>query len=301
MQNRLHLFPGLILIFCVSFLVSCGGRPSNVLPEDKMVKLMVDMELAEAYYNTQSYSSNSERLEIGKKVLEAHNVSEESLDTTLAWYGRNMDKYTDLFEKVDKEILKRRQHYTEIPGEKHKEPDNLWPYSTHLILSELSGQEALVFSLPNMEVEKGSILDFSFYLPNVTNMRGTLGVEYKDGYGDVTILNNSSKNKVNLTLQTDTAREVDRIFGVMNVKDFKALPLYIDSISLKIEPIDSTEYRSKQRQQKKFGIIRPQPVKENKNDKDSGKELSKDSGKDSEKELGNKSQSVGFEKLKKNN
>lgn len=255
MKNRYSLL--LFVFISVTGLLSssCGGRPSNVLSEDKMVSLMVDMELTEAYVNTQTGYSGQDRINMGERVLKAHGVSQESLDTTLAWYGRNMDSYSQLFDKVDKEIEKRKKHYTETPGEPHKEPDNLWPFSTHVTISPLSGSDALIFSFQDEEVDKGEVLEFSYYLPNPTAMKGTLGVEYTDGYGEASVVNTTTKNKVEISLQTDSSRQVARLYGVMMVKDKKVLPLYLDSISLKAEPIDTLNYRTKRRSQKSFGPL----------------------------------------------
>ena len=242
----------IFLLPIIFLVISCGDRPSNVLKEKDMVSLMVDMELTEAYLNTQNNLSYHEREEIGKRVLDAHGVSPETLDTTLAWYGRNMDDYSELFEKVDKEIIKRRKSYTEIPGEKIKESDNLWPYVSHVLISPLSGDEALNFNLFQPELEKGDRVKFSFYLPNSATIKGVLGVEYTDGSGESSV-SNFSKNNFKVELQTDSSKTVSKIFGSMQLKDSKNLPLYIDSISIKSEPIDTLEYRNTRRNQKKFG------------------------------------------------
>lgn len=254
----MQLKESVFLIFAVvlsHFLISCSDRPSQVLGEKEMVNLLVDMEIAEAYSNTQNTRS-TQKEDLGKQVLEAHGVTPEELDTTLAWYGRNMDDYTALFEKVDKELNSRRIKYTEIPGEKQKESDELWPYSPHVVVSPLSGYESVNFSIPNPGIEKGERLLFSFYLTNPVSIKGTLGVEYINGNGEASLTNSNNKSSVKLELQTDSTQMVSRIFGTMFIKDSKNLPLYIDSISLKAAPIDTLEYRSKRRVQKVFG---PQP------------------------------------------
>ena len=251
----------LVVTLLLGFLFSCSDRPSNVLSEDKMVSLMVDMEITEAYVNTQMASSSKEKLEMGQRVLEQHGFSKETLDTTLACYGRNIDEYSELFEKVDKEILKRKQRYTEIPGETNKVLDNLWPYNQHLMISPLSEDESFVFSIPEPKVNKGDILKFSFFLPNATGVKGYLGVEYEEGYGESTVSNVNQKNKFEMELHTDTAKTVSRLFGVMNFKDQPRLPLYIDSISINVEPYDSLTYHNKRRILKSYGILRPQKPK----------------------------------------
>lgn len=240
---------------------SCSDRPSGVLDEKKMVSLLVDMEIAEAYSNNEATSSHK-KLEIGQQVLESHGVSEESLDTTLAWYGRNMDEYTALFDKVDEEILRRKKKYDLEPIEGLKVSDNLWPYSSHLVISPLSEYDALIFSIPQPEIEKGDIIKLSFSLPNPNGVKGTFGVEYSEGDGESIQTNVSNRRKIEVELQTDTSKSVARLFGFMTLKDVKNQPVYIDSISIITESLDSLNYRSKKRSQKHFGVMLPQKTPE---------------------------------------
>lgn len=239
-----------------TFFCACSDRPSGVLKEDKMVKLLADMQLAEAYENNNP-SPSQEKLELGQQILEYNGISAEELDTTLAWYGRNIDEYSELFDKVDKEILKRKKKYTINPSSELKVSDNLWPYSTHLQISPLSGYESFMFSLPDPDIEKGEVVKLSFSLPNPANLKGTFGVEYSDGYGESSVSTFTNKRSVEIELQTDSSKKVSRLFGFMTLKDVNSLPLYIDSISIKTEELDTLSYRSKRRQQKEFGALRP--------------------------------------------
>lgn len=234
-------------------LYACGDRPSNVLSEDKMVDLLVDMELAEAYANTGNSLSRINKMELGKRVMKAHGVSEETLDTTLAWYGRNVDEYAALFEKVDKEILRRRKKYTEVPGMQPTQSENLWPFAEHLVVSPLSGSEMISFSVPNPAVKSGDVLEWTFSLPNPTGVKTTIGVEYEDGYGEGIVNMSNNKKSVSVTLYTDTARKVSRLFGSLISKDKNSIPLYIDSLKIMVQPFDSVNYRSQKRSQKSFG------------------------------------------------
>lgn len=253
-MKRLDIFFLVLILSFVGMITnSCSDRPSNVLKEKEMVSLIVDMELTEAYVNNEYTLSKKERDEMGKRVLEKHKVSEETLDTTLAWYGRNIDEYAKLYEKVDEEINKRRKKFAQLEGEEFINTNELWPYSSHLVISPLSGYDALIFSISSSELEKGEVLKFSFYLPNPTNLKNILGVEYQDGHGEI-FSSNSSKNKVEMELHTDSSKVVSRIFGTVQLNNLKSLPLFIDSINLVGEPIDTLHYRSKRHSQKTFII-----------------------------------------------
>lgn len=239
-------------ILVAAFFLSCSDRPKNALSEKEMVNLLVDMQLAEAYENTLNTSNSKSRLDLGKRVLEAHNISQESLDTTLAWYGRNVDDYAELYDKVDKEILKRKKKYTAVE-DAQTVSDDLWPYPEHLLFSSQSDDDTFSFIFPISDLEKGNSLHWNFYLPNSTGIKSILGVEYSDGRGEV-IINNSNKSINKIEFQTDTAKEVKRIFGSIHIKDSKAFPVYIDSIALETTPLDTLIYKNKKRNQKTYHI-----------------------------------------------
>lgn len=262
MINALMRKYGIISCVCMMLAlmaVSCGHRPSNVLAEDKMVKLMADMEIAEAYATSQS-SSSEYRIELGREVLEAHGVSEETLDTTLAWYGRNMDEYKNLFEKVDKEIQKRRDKYTDNPFENGGDLTNLWPYSRHLEINSRGGREALVFSIDNPSIRLGEIVNMDFAMSAPSGGKGLLGLEYTDGSGEASTATFTNKKNYHVDVQTDTLKSLARIYGVVSFKDLKGEPLYLDSISITVLPIDSTGYRQKKRFQKAYGIMKEREI-----------------------------------------
>lgn len=248
----LHSF--YFLIFPV--LYSCNDRPSVVLDEDKMVQLMADMEIAEAYTTQQSSLTSEKRIELGRQILELHGVSEETLDTTLAWYGRNIDDYSKLFEKVDKEINSRKEKYVEKPVEALTDLANLWPYSSHLEISPLSGSESLVFSFSDPEINKGEIVNLNFAMSRLVSGKGILGVEYSDGSGESTISNFNNKKSFKIDMQSDTAKSISRLYGIMMFKELEKNSLYLDSINISLLPVDTVNYKQKRRSQKSYGIMR---------------------------------------------
>lgn len=244
----------LALLIVLSF-ASCSDRPSNVLSENKMVHLMADMEIAEAY-SQQMAISNDERMVLGRSVMASYGVTEEQLDTTLAWYGRNIDKYTELFDKVDKEINKKKEKYSEQPLENVANYVNLWPYSKHLMLMAQSDAEALVFSFPDPGMESGEMVKMTFALPVAIPGKGVLGVEYEDGSGEIMTSTFNTQRHVEMSLQSDTLKPVSRLYGSVMFKERENYPVYIDSISLILQPLDSVAYSQKQRTQKPYGALR---------------------------------------------
>ncbi len=244
-------------IFSASIFLGCDRRPKEVLSEKEMVSLMADMQLAEACLNSSAVSvhSGDGRLELGRSVLAAHGVTQEQLDTTLAWYGRNIDNYSELFEKVDKEIVARRKKLMKGAETDFDETEagNLWRYGSHSYLAALGNSDAWILSVDEPEMSSGDMLEWSLHLLNPIQLSGVLGVEYDDGSSEATTNMFIGRPKIEMRLQTDTGKNVKRIYGVLRAKESSDLPVHADSIRLRKLPFDSLEYR-KIRGQKRYGL-----------------------------------------------
>lgn len=235
-----------VVFFMVSMaVVSCGGRPEGVLSDDRMADLMADMQLAEAYSSLPSSGrgmTREQRDSLGRGVLAANGITQAELDSSLSWYGRNMDTYTELYEKVDKRIAEKRKRLLNDGIKEEADGDNLWPYPAHGIISGLASSDGYLFSITNPELVRGNALEWKMRVSPATSLNMMLGVEYADGSDTYVSRSFSSERKVELHLQTDTARDVRRVYGVMRVARVRDLPVFTDSISLQVLPLDSAEY-----------------------------------------------------------
>ena len=108
----------LILLFC-----ACSKRPSYVLSERKMEKVLYDIYLAEAEINTNHpiFSTDSARKqELLNSVLKKHKITEAVLDTSLVWYSGNLDKYFQINEKVNKRFTAEAERLKNQEEEERK-------------------------------------------------------------------------------------------------------------------------------------------------------------------------------------
>jgi len=221
---------------------SCIKRPAGVLSDKKMAPVIADLELAEAYMQTQRGSTNeSERRATVDRIIESHGLTREQFDTTMAWYGRNNDSYFELCTLVEKELAQRRQR---ISGGKSMEIEtsDLWPYPRLSVLSRLSCSDAFDFSLPTVDVQSGQQIELKMRINRNIDGTAMLGVEYDNGTKGYFTRTVSNSRHLKLTFQTDTAHTVTRIFGNILLKNNAVLPLWIDSIYLSALPFDSMEY-----------------------------------------------------------
>lgn len=235
----------------------CNRRPSEVLSEKKMTALLTDMQVAEAYADIDMHGGDAEtrKLDLGNSILAAHGVTREQLDTTLAWYGRNMDDYAKMLEKVDRNLNERRSAVMAREGiaESVQSADMLWPGGNHGTVSRLGTSDGWVFSLPDPSIEKGDVLTWKMRLSKNVVTSGVLGVEYEDGSAEAVTTSSSPRQKVEMTLLTDTGKTVKRVYGTLRLRNRNDAPLYADSIMLHRAPYDSLEY-SRYRNQKRYGV-----------------------------------------------
>lgn len=90
-------------LFLVLFSCSNNSKPDYLLPKEKMVELMTDVQVAEAYIklkftivNDTIQNSDS----IYAAILRKHGISKAVYDSNFAYYKRNPEKLQLIYEDV---------------------------------------------------------------------------------------------------------------------------------------------------------------------------------------------------------
>lgn len=250
-----------ILMVVAILPMGCRKRPKGVLSEKEMIGLIADMEVAQGYFMATDEGEYTQRDRDGaaQYVLDKHHLTKAEFDSTMTWYGRNVDEYRKLCEKVDKELTKRQKR---IPGEKLESEviEDMWPYSRHFAYNNRMGSDNLIFSIPAKDILPGDRINWKLRMLNPPDGNVMIGVEYDNGTSSYSYQSLYSQNKVDLTLQTDTAKRVKRVFGKLRLKPAGVETVWIDSIALGRLPYDSTLYY-RVFSQRKVGVpARPKPI-----------------------------------------
>lgn len=253
------------LAVSLAMLPACSKRPPEVLDEDEMSDLLADMQIAESYSVVTAGGNNSlnAREELGLRVLAAHNVTQARLDSSMAWYGRNLDTYSKLYEKVDKKLDAKRRKYVGNGNAEEDMKDNMWPYHYFAMISPLATSDGFSFAITPEAMEKGDRVEWKMHLSPASSCVITLGVMYSDGMlGYVSrTFNNDMSPKI--TLQTDSSRTVGEIYGYMRMTPPPTTPVMADSLRLTRLPLDSALYYSffSQKKYRDPGLSRPDAKK----------------------------------------
>lgn len=233
----------------------CSRRPKDIIEEDKMVAIMVDLQIAEAYDRSgdaNQYLQGKNRELLGRGILMKHGVTVEEMDSTIAWYGRNMDEYAKLYKKIDIELNKRQQKYAKAAGESENSgpSSDLWPYGRHFVVDNRSLTDGIVVNIPVTELSPGDRITWKMTTDGATSRTLTIGVDYENGTSEISRVTNRGMDKwVETTLQTDSTLTVNRIFAIANFEHMRPR-VYVDSVYMIHLPFNREEYHKKGSQRK---------------------------------------------------
>lgn len=99
-----YLFSCLLFLSACVFFYSCEEEiPEKVLSKDKMVNILKDLHLGEAYVNV-NYSLNDSSKYMYHKfedsTLKAHGTDEVTFDSSMAYYSRNIKLLDEIYALV---------------------------------------------------------------------------------------------------------------------------------------------------------------------------------------------------------
>lgn len=231
------------------FGAGCSHRPEGVLSDEEAASLLADLHIAEAYGTLEGNhdavgitENDSVRKVLRQSIMKTHGVSEAQLDTTLGWYGHNLDKYGEMYERVLENIDEKQKMLAEKRNSAEDSKPGLWPYDNLLRISGSEKMPALVtFDVDGKKIPKGGRLEWEAKTINAREVVEIyMAAEYPDGSVGYLQRTFSGDGRHNVALQTDSSQSVRRVYGYLRVKQTQ--PLLLDSIRLVTTPFSETNY-----------------------------------------------------------
>lgn len=248
-QSAGLIFAAIIIIMILAS--GCDKRPEGVLSESEMENLLTDLFIAEAYEQSPEASKlpDSIRNNLGDAVLKQHGVDRAILDSTYSWYSRNLDDYFRLYAKVEKRLDKMRKKAGGATNSGDDELKNdIWSLPKNLQLSPSAYGNSFTFSIPGDILTGGEQLIWKLHSKGQTNLDVLVGIDYIDGTSSLS-RREFQDGRIDITVVADTTLKAKRIFGAI-IAERRAMPIWLDSISLIKNPYDSLVYSNKGAQKK---------------------------------------------------
>ncbi len=91
----------LFQLVCIVFFISCGQRTNFILPEDKMVDILMDLHVAEAAIaNTDPAKKDSLSSIYDNQIFTLHHATQKEFKACLKQYQQEPAKLEKVYKKV---------------------------------------------------------------------------------------------------------------------------------------------------------------------------------------------------------
>ena len=222
MRHRSLLVPASLILLGVAG--ACDRTPDYVLKKKQMVDLLTDIHKAEGVVdlNRTRYGSDSMRKVMKQSVLLRHGVTQEQFDTSMVWYGHNIEKYIEVYDDV---IARLESEVAEVDADQGGarvdmavvgDSADAWPESR--MHRYFYGQpDAMVrFNLRRDENwETGDIYTWRFYKSNMQSpLYYAIAAQYTDGTSDYMTGTTTGQGWSEIVMQIDTARTAQNVYGL---------------------------------------------------------------------------------------
>ena len=226
---------------------ACSNRPDEVLSPEDMAQLLADMHVGESVVenNYRHYNSDSARNVLLQSIYAKHGVTSAQVDSSMMWYGRNMDKYIEVYDRV-MEILDGRiaqaqdvagASSVDISGQSFAfEGDSVdvWPDIRYRRLGANMPNNFISFSLPSdRNWEKGDAYELKLKLISAQGRaKALIMAEYHDGKREYITSSMNGEGWNSVKFVSDSARMPYNVSGFIYYEPVGKEVAYVDSISL---------------------------------------------------------------------
>lgn len=95
----------LYVLLAVAGFQSCKpGRPSELIPEDKLEDLLYDYHVAQALADAERDSMELKRYSYVLAVFDKYGVTEAEFDSTMLWYSTHASLLNDIYKRLDEKF-----------------------------------------------------------------------------------------------------------------------------------------------------------------------------------------------------
>ena len=150
-------------LLATTLLAACSKVPDGILSEKKMQGVLTDMLLAEAMVNVDynTYKSDTMKLALYESVFRKHDITQAVYDSSLVWYGRNLDIYMEVYNRVLADLNKRINNLGDVQADaapvSNRDSVDIWPRRSYLVLSPTSVFNGVTFDIrPETNYSSGS-------------------------------------------------------------------------------------------------------------------------------------------------
>ena len=266
-----------LLVLLVLTLTACDKTPGGVMSVNDMGDLITDLMLAESYIENHydEFPTDSSKQVLKQSVFKKHGITQQEYDSSMVWYAHNMEDYIKAYDKAITQLQERSDKLTKsrtdealagVPagpthetqprpqgGIKHpnalsndskRDSTDLWKGVRSYMLTQGARRGFITFDLtPDDGKQPGDRYQLAYKLTRGGNeFKASLSVHYTDGSTSQMARGTNSDGWVTIDVQSDTARQVRRIYGYVSYDIKRGHVGYVDSLMLMRTHLNKSNY-----------------------------------------------------------
>ncbi len=242
MRNKGYIISVILGIILIG---GCSKAPKGILSEKEMQKVHTDILVADAIIglNYTTYSNDTTKMALYESVFRKHKIKQEVYDSSLVWYGKNLDIYMKMYDRMIVDVNKRIHDLGDVQADaapsSNRDSVNIWPRRDYHVFQPKSVFNGVTFDIkPDRNYPSGSlfVLGVNFWGLN-EGMTSYPQIRLNAVQRDTIITIDKTITEdgyYETTLSTLPTRQVQRVYGYirMDNSDSTYFKVYADSLSL---------------------------------------------------------------------
>ena len=244
MTSRLRIY-GILMLICVA--ASCSRVPKHIISEKKLRAVLYDMQIAEALVETKNeqFRTNDERQVVYNSVFAKHNISQALYDSSLVWYGKNMDLYMRIYKLVLKDVNEKITALGDIKPDpisgdiSAKDSVDIWIYNRNYTFSPVHVFNTLTFDIaPQTPYSSGSSYVLGVSVWGISpDFKHKPKIHLSAVMADTIISVNkdiTADGYYETVVKTIATKQIRRVYGYITLNNAEAAyhRIYLDDINL---------------------------------------------------------------------
>lgn len=272
MTKNSFLIALLTLLSCC-IIVGCDRHPSGVLGKEDMARLMADIHRAEVVTetNTRTYNDSMRRV-LRQSIYAAHGVTSEQVDSSLSWYGYNMERYMEVYDRVieilENDLTKAREQSavanesSDIHMTFEGDSVDVWTGERFRRWNRRQPADIIKFYIvPDNNSMNGDAYTLRSKLIGAMGpAEVTMVAEYADNRYDYLSVQFNGDGWHDARLPLDSEKMLKAVYGTITYRPQGTANAYIDSISLVRTRAGSNLDEEARRRLKRFATQRANPT-----------------------------------------
>ncbi|MDR3261713.1 MAG: DUF4296 domain-containing protein [Tannerella sp.] len=245
-----NIFPGTLsgwgmVFFIVTFLFACSRTPKGIIPEKKMQRVLMDMQLAEIMIgmDPSSYGTIANKKTLYQSVFDKHQLTEAEYDSSLIWYGKHLTQYMRVYNLALADVKRQIEAIGDIKPDiapsSNEDSLNIWIFRKYYEFVPRSLSNTVIFDLqPEEAYAYGSVFILGLQVWGIPPDRKDSVEMHINAYqGDTTLIVKGAirhDGYHELLLKTIPTKKVMRVYGYLRLhsKDESFHKIYLDDFTL---------------------------------------------------------------------